>query len=406
MIEKSMINFFTILLIVFCWVSPCYGLEYQLRVNTEMHTAPIWDLVVDESRGWVYTAGEDGLVKQWHLGGGKYRRTIDLPNYPTPKGKLFSLGLSHDANTLAVGGATSKRKGHYLVHLIALPKADRLVTFKALPNVINVLAFSPDSRFLAVGLGGRSGLRVFDVKSQTIIAQDEDYNQAIHSLVFDSSGRLWSASADGTITRYDSQFRREARQVIDTVGSPYRLSLNSQTRKLTLSFIDEPRLLTIDAISLEVEGSPDLSRIDNGDLASVAWSQDGKRLYAGGSFDINGGTPIIIWNTENGKRAVSTVARNRLSKIFPLSSGGFLFATHDPSWGRYSRKGDLLYVHEARVTDHREQDQYFKVSADGRRITWRNRRSGKLSSFVFALTRLFFFTMRGIRIIVFYRLLV
>ncbi len=54
--------------------------------------------------------------------------------------------------------------------------------------------------------------------------------------------------------------------------------------------------------------SPDTAGVDNGDLRSVAWSADGRYLYAGGEYrDGSGSYPIRRWS-DGGRGAATEMA--------------------------------------------------------------------------------------------------
>ena len=74
------------------------------------------------------------------------------------------------------------------------------------------LAFSPDGKHLAAGLG-EGGLRVYErSKAWAEVFRDEDYNSAIYGIAFAADGRLATSSLDRKIRLYNSSFRRLRRR--------------------------------------------------------------------------------------------------------------------------------------------------------------------------------------------------
>jgi WD40 repeat protein len=79
----------------------------------------------------------------------------------------------------------------------------------ALSNVTLNLAFSPDGRYLAAGLGGRNGLRIYDRDRQwSEVFRDTNYGADIYGVDFAADGRLATTSLDGQVRLYDRDFKQ------------------------------------------------------------------------------------------------------------------------------------------------------------------------------------------------------
>src|SRR6185437_2087387 len=76
-----------------------------------------------------------------------------------------------------------------------------------LPSAGLTMKMSPAGDRLAVGLEG-GGLRVLDLKTQTVALEDADYPGKITALDFDPTGRLAVAADDNTIRIYDGGLHR------------------------------------------------------------------------------------------------------------------------------------------------------------------------------------------------------
>src|SRR5204863_5764813 len=81
--------------------------------------------------------------------------------------------------------------------------------------------------------------------------------------------------------------------------------------------------------------SADTSGLNDSPLSSVSWSTDGKMLYAGGGYVDNlDSAAIRSWSDGGRGRYVDTpIARNIITDIWPLPTGGIVYSTGVPSWG-------------------------------------------------------------------------
>jgi WD40 repeat protein len=75
-----------------------------LRIETGMHTAPIWRIGVDAACSLLATASDDKTVRLWSLPDGKLERVIRLPIGDGDAGKVWARALSADGRLLAAGG--------------------------------------------------------------------------------------------------------------------------------------------------------------------------------------------------------------------------------------------------------------------------------------------------------------
>ena len=91
--------------------------------------------------------------------------------------------------------------------------------------------------------------------------------------------------------------------------------------------------------------SPPISSItNNGWLGPVGWSADGEMLYAGGTFDIEGTSPIIAWPDARAWLAQRCSRGHSMpsSDLTTVPEGGIAFASADPAFGIVQPDGTLL----------------------------------------------------------------
>ena len=116
--------------------------------------------------------------------------------------------------------------------------------------------------------------------------------------------------------------------------------------------------------------TPDTSGISNGDLASVAWSADGKTLYAGGLYvdpSLSASSRVIRAWTDGGRGDYRDVeaARDTISHMLPLNDGGIIYSSGDPAFGIIDGRVRRTLFVAAQKADYRVGDSSFLISSDG-----------------------------------------
>jgi WD40 repeat protein len=167
----------------------------------------------------------------------------------------------------------------------------------ALPNVIHHLAFSPDGRHLAAALGGPNGIRVFSAASWKPVAADSDYQDSSYSVHFARDGRLVATSNDGQLRLYNPSFETIARRPIPGGNQPFFARFSPDGSRIAVGFNDSTNVSVVSANDLTLLHTADTTAVQGGDLSSVAWSADGRRLYAAGRNALPDGiVPIRFWD--------------------------------------------------------------------------------------------------------------
>jgi WD40 repeat protein len=181
-----------------------------LVVDPGMHTAPIKTVDVDAAGRLAVTGSDDKTVRLWSLTDGKLLRTIRMPAGAENIGRIYAVAMSPDGDVIAAGGWTtwSADAREEAIYLFETRTGKMTTRISGLPSATDVLAFSSDGRYLAAGMGGRNGLRVYDRDRQwTEAFRDTDYADRIFGATFASDGRLATTSRDGKARLYDRDFK-------------------------------------------------------------------------------------------------------------------------------------------------------------------------------------------------------
>lgn len=352
--------------------------EPLARLETGMHSAVIMRVATDGAGRWAVTASQDRSARVWEVASGRLAGVLRPPQDDDNEGKLFAVALSPDAGIVAVAGRT--RLGSAAGHTVYLFEraSTRLVRrIQDLPDPVLHLAYSPDGRWLAVGLQGRGGVRLFDAASGAERGRDASIADNVFSLHFSAdSRRLASTSYDGRVRVHalDEQGALRTVAAAQPAGGarPYAARFSPDGRLIAVGFDDSAAVQVLDAASLAEVARPATSGVSAGNLSRVAWSADGRSLLAGGTWATASGHAVRRWTVDDWARFEDrALSRSTVAELVALpaaAGGGWLFGAHDPRWGVLDGAARALRQHDAGTLDFRDQHARLEVSDDARRV--------------------------------------
>jgi len=322
-----------------------------LRLETGMHTAKIYKIAVDAGERFLVTASDDKTARLWSLPEGRPLQVLRPPIGEGNEGQLYAVAISPDARTIATGGWTG-REGDYSIYLFDRQSGRLTRRIGGLPNTITHLAYSKDGRFLAAGLGRDNGIRIYRSDGYALAAEDHDYGATVYGLDFAPDGRLATASVDGFVRLYGRDLKRIEKKPSPGGKRPYSVSFLPDGGRLAVVFYDSTRIDVLSGRDLQPVYSPDTRGIDNGTLNSVAWSSDGRFLYAGGTYDKEGSSPIVQWkDAGRGERSELPATSSTVMHLVSLKRGGVAFGTGDPAFGILDPSGQKRLFRTAAIAD-------------------------------------------------------
>ncbi len=347
--------------------------EPQLRIDPGMHTAAIRRIGVDASCMLLATGSDDKTVRLWGMPEGKAISTLRLPIGPAASdGKIYSVAMAPDGSWVAAGGFTVT-KSHF-VYIFQATTGRVMTRLGPFDHVVDHLAVSQDGRHLAATLGG-GGLRVWQrtgvsLADWRLVAEDKDYGgKRSYGATFDHAGVLYTVALDGKLRRYVPGYTSKPASIETRGGKePSSVAVHPSGNRIAVGFNDTTAVEVYDAVSLTWRFAADTKGV-KGNLFSVAWSANGMRLYAGGSYNKGQRRLIRVWDRA-GEGSPSEVDGPDNTVIHLLPCGdGIAVSAYDPAFGLLAPDGSRPIWQEAVQVDMRRKlSEHFTVSEDGLRL--------------------------------------
>jgi WD40 repeat protein len=356
--------------------------EPVLRVETGMHTALIQRIAIDSRERFLVTASFDKTLRVWDLRTGENLSVIRPPIGPGDEGKLFAVAMTPDGETIACGGWTQFNGASayasdegYSIYIFDRASGRMIRSIPGMRSVINHLSYSADGRFLAASLGS-GGIRVWSTADYSLTGQDTDYGQLSISVNFDPKDRIVSSCYDGFVRLYappeeanGGTLRLIAKMKLPGGTQPYCTVFSPDGGKVAVAFLDTTKVDVVSGDDLHVLYEPNSTGMDNGDLCAVSFSADGSLLYAGGTYDKDGQSPIRRWTQAGQGPYVDLQASpETIMEILPLKDGGVVYGAGDPAFGVFDAAGNRILFKKNVVGDFRACGQGFMISRDGLRV--------------------------------------
>ena len=335
------------------------------------HTSTVWEVSVDQAGKYLVTASEDKSARVWELPSLKLVQVLRPPlGVTADEGQLYDASISPDGSTIAVGGWTGYEwDGTDSIYLFDRESGRLTKRLTGLPGVIKALKFSQDGSRVAIGLGLKGGLHVFDVATGKPVFDDSTFADDIYGIDYDTSGRLIACSLDRSVRIYD-QTGKVLVQVAEPDGwLPDQAKFSPDGSLVAVSRENGPGVKILNGGTLE-ELTPPKTDDLTVDTSAVAWSADGQTLYAAGvATGVDGKRIIRSWGSSgHGDPTDTDAAANRINSMTALPGGGVAFAAAD-GFGTLMPSGTVNRV-DTPIPDLRDLRDKFRLSHDADSVTF------------------------------------
>jgi WD40 repeat protein len=368
--------------LVLCAALPAAAAEPSrqplLRVETGAHTGGISSMATDAANRYLVTGGQDKTVRLWSRSSGELLKVIRPPIGDGGRGNVFTVAMSPDGATVAVGGNFCNWfEKTYCAYLFDTASGRMTRRIGGLPEAVTHIAYSPDGSLLALGLREPGGLRLIRAVDGAEAGADADYAGFIDDIHFDGRGRLATASGDANVRVYaygDGGLRlivkKHVREFAGSWGRPRAVRFSPDGTRLAVgqsrgaSWVSVHDPATLNTLYL---ASTNWER--NTGVASLEWSADGEYLYAGTVGIEN--KPFFVRRWSSGGRGFATdlpTGNGFVMSVLAMKDGGLAFATEQPAVGLYDGTGKLAWWRTQQAASFYAGTEAFKVSADGLRV--------------------------------------
>jgi WD40 repeat protein len=300
-----------------------------LVLDTGGHEAAI-NAVARLADGGIVTASDDKTARIWSADGTTSLGVLRPPIGAGDEGALYAVAAS--ARVIAVAGRIQAQRGGFGIAFYSAQDYRSLALISGMPSAVLTMKMSPAGDRLAVGLEG-GGLRVFDLKNQTMALEDPDYPGKITSLDFDPTGRLAVAADDNMIRLYDGALHRLPPMTLRAGARAFGIAFSPDGARLAAGDRTRPVVHLFDMHTGRADRDLEGTLGKTGSFNVVAFSSDGGTVFGAGSYLDNSGTvEIRRWSLNRGAAIDIPVAKDLVTSLL-TNGNGVAFATAEPVLG-------------------------------------------------------------------------
>lgn len=377
----------TALGVLLAWPAPAAAArdptpEPILRVEAGMHTTLIRRIAVDAPRQRLVTCSDDKTVRVWQMPEARLVTTLRVPIDAGHEGQLFAVAVSPDGKTVVTGGWTGwDWDGAASLYFFDVASGELVRRVGGFRDAINALLWTRDGEHLLVGLQGKGGLQRLRLSDHRIVASDLQYLDKIMEIDERADGLVSVVALDGMARLYSRDFALLGRRAVPGGSKPSSARFSPDGRLLAVGFIDRAAITVLQSRDLAEVFRPTMDGVasirEQASFASVAWSSDGRHLYAGGDYRGSGANPLYRWD-DGGRGALQAIplADNRITEIQQMPGGAIAFAAEDPGLGIVGPDGKRSAWRGPEIVDFSGAHGRIELAANGSVVRYPLQRRG------------------------------
>lgn len=350
------------------------------RVEAGGHSGDLKRLAVSPTGDVVLTVSDDKTARLWRADSGRLIRILRLPIDSGDEGQIFAGTFSPDGRWIVLGGFTRNSPhvdGHHCIYVFDAHSSaeNALYRLEGFASAARDIAFSPDSRYLAISRYEGSDLRIFDWAGMLAGTAGPELRHPIDAgdenlgIDFSRSGDLVATTRSGWLHIYtrSTGYREKRSTRITSLPLPIDPRYSPDGSRIAFGSELAPQFAIVDARTLKIvrEGrTPTAMR----GLYAIEWSSNGEQLYAGGETTL-GGPGVLYRFTLNSPNTATEVLRSErlIRDLQRLTGNRLAFATAEPEVGIMEEGGRMRWRKRSSVISVRDPADLL-ASPDGRQI--------------------------------------
>lgn len=343
---------------------------FTLQLDLAGHAGPLRRLDVSEARDLVVTSSDDYTARLWSLRDGRVIHVLRPPMPPGVLPRLYGAALHPGEPLVALGGTTGTDEGGHRIFLFDTDSGALLRTIDAHGGDVKRLAWSADGTLLLATYAGAHGLRAFD-RGGTMVFE-MSLGAPAYGIDVARDGVVAVTSMDGRVLIFSAAQSSVTLlgEVPANLGSPVSVAFSPDASRVVIGYNDprtSPELRRVRDGALL--GRLDASPVKVGNLMSVAWSRDGRSIFAGGNGADGDGRILLLRYDAGSQNLVSVreAAEAAVLDFRPLSDGRLVYSSFDGAWRIDDGDMALPRGSPVRFVWHRDG---LSIASDGRAVRW------------------------------------